>query len=211
MSDKNLEQLRDEVAAAFRQDSGLRARVRELTLKAIQDRRLDTEETKAVVKAVAAGIGLGAEQRGGEAGQALREAVAGLDEALGKAAHATHLALQQLTSQAKDFGDSDLAQAVERLKGLETELESALRQLAAGASERLKPELAAAAEHLKRTGGDTAREVAATLEGFRNRLSAVTHEGGHAAAEAAREVSLRLAALAGGILAGLSEGLKKRD
>ena len=73
---------------AVAQGENIHDAIRDITLKALSEGELDTEKTKQVVQAVMAGAGKGAESLGAQAPQALKEAMAGIDEALTKSAEA---------------------------------------------------------------------------------------------------------------------------
>lgn len=192
------------------QGADVQRKVRDLTLQALQSRRLDAGEVKAVIQAVTEGVSVGLEKRGGEIKQALSEAISGLDEALQKSAQATHLALQQLVSQSKDFTDHDLKAALDNLKKMEQDFLATLRQVAGAAGTKIKEEFNDLAEHAHRAGTDTGASVAATVAELGNRLSATIASGKAAGQEAAGTVSARLASLASGILAGMADALKEK-
>lgn len=196
---------------SVQQGGDIRTRVRDLTLRGLQNRQLEMAEVREVVKAVAEGVSLGAEQRAGEVKQALAEALAGLDDALAKSAQATHLALRELLSQGKDFTDQDLKRALEDLRITEQAFLDTLGQVADAAGDKIRQELKDAVEHVRRTGTDTGASVKATLNELGNRLSATLQAGKTSGQEAAYTVSSRLAALASGILAGMAEALREKN
>lgn len=198
-------------SASMQQEGDIRTRVRDLTLRGFQHRRLEMVEVREVVRAVAEGVSQGAEKRAGEVRQALAAAVSGLDDALAKSAQATHLALQELLSHGKDFTDQDLKHALEDLKITEQAFLDTLGQVADSASGKIRQELKDAIEHARRSGTDTGASVRTTLGELGNRLSSTLQEGKSAGQEARRTVSARLAALASGILAGMAEALREKS
>lgn len=191
--------------------SDIRTRVRDLTLRALQSRRLETDEIREVVRAVAEGVSLGAEHRAGEVKQALASALSGLDDALAKAAQATHLALQELVSKSRDFTDQDLRRALDDLRVTEQALLDTLGQVADVAGSKIRQELKDAVEHARRSGTDTGASVKATLSDLGSHLSASLQASKHAGQDAANTLSSRLAALASGILAGMAEALREKS
>lgn len=205
------EEIKSAAVESVQQETDIRAKVRDLTLRAIQSRRLDAAGVKEVVRAVTEGISIGAEKRGGEIRMALSEAISGLDEALQKSAQATRLALQQLTSQSKDFTDHDLKQALDNLKKMEEDFLSTVSQVADGAGAKVKQELKDLAEHARRAGTDTGASIAATVNELGNRLSATLAGGKAAGQEAAHAFTARIAALASGILAGMADALHEKS
>ena len=204
------EEIKQAVSASVEQGVDIREKVRNLTLQALKTRKLSPDEIKPVINAVTEGISLGAAKRVGEVKSALSEGLAGLDEALTKAAEATRLALQQLTSQAKDFSDSDLDWALVNLKRLEEEFLESVSQVANSAAGKIKQELTDLVVHARRAGTDTGAKVAETVSTLGNKVSATLHEGKAAGKDAAREMSARLASLAGGILAGMADALQEK-
>lgn len=198
-------------STSVQQDGDIRARVRDLTLRGLQHRRLEMAEVREVVQAVAEGVSLGLELRAGEVRQALTEALSGLDDALAKTAQATHLALQELLSQGKDFTEQDLKRALEDIKITEQAFLDTLGQVADAAGSKIKQELKDAVEHVRRSGTDTGASVKTTLNELGNRLSSTLQAGKSTGQEAALTVSSRLAALASGILAGMAEALREKS
>lgn len=204
------EEIKQAVSASVEQGVDIREKVRNLTLQALKTRKLSPDEIKPVIGAVTEGISLGAAKRVGEVKSALAEGLAGLDEALTKAAEATRLALQQLTTQAKDFSESDLSWALVNLKRLEEEFLDGVSEAADSAAIKIKQEMKDLVAHARRTGTDTGAKVAETVRTLGNKVSATLHEGKAAGKDAARETSARLAALASGILAGMADVLHEK-
>ncbi len=198
-------------SVSLQQDGDIRTRVRDLTLRALQSRKLEAAEIRAVVRAVGEGVSLGAEHRVGEVKQALSSALSGLDDALVKAAQATHLALQELISQGKDFTDQDLKQALEDLKITEQAFLDTLGEVADVAGSKVRQEYKDAVEHARRSGTDIGASVTTILNELGGRLSATLQAGKSSGQDASRTVSARLAALASGILAGMAESLEKKS
>lgn len=204
------EEIKQAVSVSVEQGVDIREKVRDLTLQALKTRKLSSDEIKPVIRAVTEGISLGAAKRVGEVKSALSEGLAGLDEALTKAAEATRLALQQLTAQARDFSESDLNWALVNLKRLEEEFLDTVGVAADSAADRVKQEMKDLVVHARRTGTDTGAKVAETVSALGNKVSATLHEGKAAGKDAAREMSVRLASLASGILAGMADALHEK-
>jgi hypothetical protein len=198
-------------SASMQDDGDIRTRVHDLTLRALRERRLDAAEVRAVVRSVAEGVSLGAEQRSGEVKEALTAAISGLDAAVLKAAQATHLALQEMISQGKDFSAQDLQPALDDLKITEQAFLDTLSQVAEATGGRIKQELTAAVDHARHSGTDTGAGVKASLGELSNRISATLQAGKSSGQEAAQTVTSRLAALASGILAGMADALHEKS
>lgn len=198
-------------SASMQDDGDIRSRVHDLTLRALRERRLDATEVRAVVRSVAEGVSLGAEQRSGEVKEALAAAISGLDAALLKAAQATHLALQEMISQGKEFSAQDLQPALDDMKITEQAFLDTLGQVAEAAGGKIKQELKAAVDHVRHSGTDTGTSIQASLGDLNNRISATLHAGKSSGQEAAQTVASRLAALASGILAGMADVLHEKS
>ncbi len=184
----------------------IREQVRNLTLRALRGKGLDVEGTKQVVRALTEGISLGT-RRGGEAGQALKEAFAGLDEGLGKAAEASRLALQEMAARGQQLRDEDLKVALDQLKSLEGSFLDTVWETAQRVGGTAKEQWFELVTHARRAGTDTGGQVAATLEAFSRRMATVALDTQHASLEAAREWSRRFAEASSGFLAGVSDAL----
>lgn len=198
-------------SASMQDDGDIRTRVHDLTLRALRERRLDASEVRAVVRSVAEGVSLGAEQRSGEVKEALAAAISGLDAALLKAAQATHLALQEMISQGKEFSAQDLQPALDDMKITEQAFLDTLGQVAETAGGKIKQELKAAVDHARHSGTDTGASVKDSLSDLSNRISATLQAGKSTGQEAAQTVASRLAALASGILAGMADVLHEKS
>lgn len=215
MTEKNsnmlsTEEIKQAASASVEEGVDIRAKVRDLTLRALKTRKLSTEEIRPVINAVTEGISVGAAKRAGEVKSALSEGLAGMDEALTKAAEATRLALEQLTSHAKDFSESELDWALVNLKRLEEEFLDTVSVVADSAAGKIKQELKDLVVHARRAGTDTGAKVTETVNTLGNKVSATLHEGKVVGKDAAREMSARLASLASGILAGMADALHEK-
>lgn len=204
------EEIKQAVSVSVEEGVDIRVKVRDLTLQALRTRRLDYDEIKPVIAAVTEGISMGAAKHAGEVKAALSEGLAGMDEALTKAAEATHLALQQITSQARDFSETDLEWALVNLKRLEEEFLDTVSIVADSATDKIKQELKELVTHARRAGTDTGAKVAETVGTLSNKVSATLKESKSSGQDAAREMSSRLASLAGGILAGMADALHEK-
>lgn len=207
MSDIETSAISTEVAAAAEQGQDLHAKVRDITLRALSQRSLSTSEIMEVVRAVTEGVALGLGRRAGEIGDAVKSALAGLDEALQKTAEATKLAAQQMMSQGKEFGSQDLKPALDELKQLEENFLSTVSKVAEAAGGRIKEEFASQLSHARRNGTDSGRLVADTLREFSNRSGSAVVTGVTQTAGAALEIKQRLTLIASGILSGMADAL----
>jgi hypothetical protein len=213
MSEKQMsnEEIRQAASASLAGGEQIRERVRELTLQALTSRKLDLPAMGEVLRSLTEGISLGAEQRGQDVKHALSEAFAGMDQAMSKAAQASSLALKELASRGREFSDSELKQGLERMRQMESGFLETVRQVSQSAGGAVKDEWQELVTHARRAGTDTGQVIAQTTREVSARLGASMSEGAIAGVEAARQFGERFAAMASGILAGMSEALKDKD
>lgn len=210
MNDFSDEGIKQAAEAAVSEGKDIRERVRDLTLTAIKQRRMEASEIKNVVKALIEGISLGLGKRAQDSKQALSEAFSGLDAALMKSAEAAHLALQQLTKRERDFSKQDLKAALDDLKKVEQDFLSTVSEAAKKSSGSVKAELDELLTHARRTGTDTGRQVSATLTTFSRQMQEVAHDTKAAGSGAAHTLSSRFTQLAAGILEGIAQALRDK-
>ncbi len=171
----------------------VRAKLRELTVRALTQGELAEREIRDVLNAIAEGVRQGAERRAGEVTSALGDALRGMDDALGHAAEAMQLAIREVASDAKTFGTQDLQQGLNDLRRLEEMLLETIGRVASGAQGMVKQEMTAIAEHGRRIGTDTGGRVRAISEDLGNKVRAAVHDAAETGRQTAREVGARLA------------------
>jgi len=205
------EQVASDAQAAAATDEGLRERVQALVMHALVDRKADPAAVKSVLRSALAGIDGGLAQRGEQAGNALREAVKGMDEAVARSVYATQMALEEAWVQGREFADTDAKDAVSSLQDLEQDLLSTLKNAADDTKGWIKGEFVDLAAHLSRTGTDTGAQVRDVLERLNNRLATVAKGSGADAMAAASISRARVSEVASGILRGLADALDARQ
>lgn len=205
------EELKNEALALTHREADLRERVRDLVLRALSAREADPAVLREVMSATVTGVGEGLRARGAEAGTALKDAVRGLDEALGRSVYALSMALDEARGQGREFAETDMKAARESVKALEHDLLDTLKVTADRSQGWLKDELNGLRAHLERTGTDTGVHVKAVLESLNNRLTSAAAGSGGDARVAAGQTAERLSAVASGILRGLADALDARS
>lgn len=199
-------------AAQSMEDGGdIRERVRELTLRAIRERKFDFASMRAVMSDVVEGVSLGAEHRRGDVKAALESAVQGMDEALSKTAQATQLAWGEMASKGREFNDTEFKATLETLRRLEGDFVSTLSTAADRAGTQVKSHLQDIAMHASRTGTDAGTALGRTVAEFSKTMAGTATEMTQSGMEAARLVGERFAEATSGFLAGLSDALSRRD
>jgi len=189
----------------------LRERVRDLTARALHDRRMTLAELRDIVGAVTAGVGSGLNARGGEMKAGLKQTVDGLDDAIGSAAEAVSLTLREAVSKGQEFKDGEMKEILERLRDLEGQFVDTLKDAAQKSSGKLKEEWGQMAEHLSHTGTRTGERVRESLSQLAQGVKATGQAGQSGVKEAVDVASERLSQLASGVLEALSDSLKRQS
>jgi hypothetical protein len=200
--------IREAASQTVREGTDIRARVREITLRALQSRRFDRDGIREVVRAVTEGTAIGAERRHTGMRQAMSEALQGLDQALRTSAEAGGQALRQLTSSGRSFSDNELKQALGNLKKMEKDFLDTVGQVADATSENVRPELREALRNARTAGTATGKQVAITMGEFAQKFGAASFEATLTGLETAADVGQRFALIASGILSGMAEALR---
>ncbi|MFO7543733.1 MAG: DUF6781 family protein [Thiobacillus sp.] len=205
-----LAQWRDEAAAAA-SNPDLRERVRELTARALHERRMVLGDVREIVSTIASGVGSGLTERGGEWKDGLKQAVSGLDDAIGSAAQAASYTLSEAATQGKAFQEGELKASLEQLRDLETQFVDTLVQTAKQSGGKLKEELETLSDHLKHSGTRTGEQVREALQQFASGVKSSSAAGSAGLSEAAGAATQTLAQVASGILEAVSDSLKRQS
>lgn len=208
--DLSEEQLKQAAAEAVRQGVEIRSKVRDLTLLALQDHRFDRTGMRDVIRAVTEGIATGAEKSSSGIRLALSDGLKGMDQALVKSAEAGAAALKQLATTGRGFSDNELKAALANLRKLEHDFISTVSHVADAASSQVQPALRDALSATTRTGTETGRQLAHTMNEFAHRFTIASIDATIAGLDAASEFGARFANLASGILSGVAGALQKK-
>jgi hypothetical protein len=201
------EEIERSARESVRSGVDIRARIHDITLLALRNRRFDRHGMQEVVKAVTKGIANGAEQSQADFRQALSEAFRGMDQALTRSAEAGGGALRQLAATGKEVSDSELKQAIAQMKRLEDDFLATAANAAEAASDRIRPELRKVLHEARTTGTETGRIAAHSMTELGQRFTVASIDMTIAGMEAAAEVGTRFAQVASGILGGIADAL----
>ncbi|MEO6147961.1 MAG: DUF6781 family protein [Sulfuriferula sp.] len=207
---ETLDSIKQEARQAGMDGSNLSERIHEITLQALEQRKLSVAKIKAVLASVSSGINLGLAQRGGDISQSLCDAVSGMDQALIKFAQSTQLMIEEMLSSGKEFRTHELAKSLQALRDLEPVLMDALRQVSSTSTSLLVRGTNRVATHIKAGGSDAGGQARDTLSLLTNRLRTTLHTGKISAELAAREATRRMALVASGLLSGAGEALRNK-
>jgi hypothetical protein len=205
------EVLKKLASESIKHGENIRAHVRDLTLRALQSRETSLTQIGLVLKAMTEGIDLGTQNPGIDAGQAVSEALGGMDDALGKAVEANRIALAQLAEASGDFESSPIKKAMDDLQSYEDTFLTAIRTAAQGATGNMKGPWDDALQRFNAGGTDTGNQVAATMEEYGRRVQTALRDSRTAGAKVANALLQNYATLVSGVLMGLSEALQQED
>ncbi len=202
--------LKREAEAAASQGGNLRDRAKQITLDALKDGKLSLEEIRNIGQAITEGVSLELAGRGDELKSGLKEAISGMDEAIGQAAQRVSMTFREAIERGKDFNEMELKSSIERMRDLERDFVESLKDVAGKSGGKLKEELTEISGHLGRTGTDTGGRVKDSLGALYTSLNAQAGSTSSTLKDAAKTTAARLADLASGVLAGLSEAMKHK-
>ena len=205
-----LAQWHDEAEAAAAEPD-LRERVRDLTARALHERKMNLQELREIVGVITRGVGSGLAARGDEMKDGLRQAVSGLDDAIGAAAQKASYTLREAADRGQAFKDNELKDSLEQLRDLESQFVDTLKQTASQSGGKLKEELDALSDHLKNSGTQTGEQVREALQQLASGVKATGESGREKLGEAASTATDRLSAVASGVLDALSDALKRQS
>lgn len=207
MSIENKQEVAENVRASADDAEQLREKVRALVMKALVDHQADPAAMREVMRDTLAGVGDGLVERGNQASSALREAVRGMDEAVGRSVYAVQMALEEAWGVGHRFAETDVKQTVDAVKNLEADLLSTIREAADKAQGWMKGEFADLGAHLARTGTDTGVQIRAVMEKLSSRMGGIAAGSMAETMTTAQVAQNRLASVASGILRGLADSL----
>ncbi len=207
---EQLVQWHDEAAAAA-SDPDLRERVRELTARALHERRMALHDVREIIGAITSGVGSGLAAHGGEIKDGLKQAVAGLDDAMSSAAQSVSYTLREAAEQGRAFKDDELKARLEQLRDLESQFVDTLRQTASHSGGKLKDELEKLSDHLKISGTRTGEQALEALQQLAQGVKSSSEAGRAKLSESAGTAVERLSQVASGMLDALADSIKRQS
>ena len=187
------------------------AQVRGITLDALTRGHLDTDALKRVTAAVVKGAREGAAPLGEHGGQALKEAMRGLDEALAGAAEAAQLAIQEAAGRTGEFSRQGLKQAADDLATLQTLFVETLQDAAQAARGVVQATFTELAEHARSSGSALGQRTRIALDQLTQAVTSGARDQAKKGTEVLRHEAALLAGLAAGLLQGIAARLGSKD
>lgn len=208
--------LKQTVAEAVAEDVSeatpdLHERVKAATVAALRDGKISVDELRSIGRSLTEGISLGLSRRGGGVKEGLSEAISGLGQAYGEVSERISLTLKESLERGKGFKDADLKEPLDRLKSLQEEFRAVLKDLTDKSGQHLKGEWHEVADHITKVGSDIGGRMRESAESLYNRLHGETREAREAVRSVLGEGGSRVSDAASGLMAGVSEVLKKTN
>jgi hypothetical protein len=199
--------------ASTTSSAGVQKAVTEATLAALRGRELTLANIRSSLDTVTKAVTMGAAKSplGAEAvGGLFDKAVAGMDAALVKAVQANQAALQQFADRGVDLRETHLKRALDELDKFDGLLIGAVKKAGAAAGPMAAP-WQQAMEKLQAGGSLSGMSAAKTVEDFADQMQSAMRTTRSASVRAASVLAESYAAMASGVLVGLSEALVPRE
>ena len=196
--------------ASAKQGDAVRKAVGEATLRALQGRELTLDNIRKVVKNVteAASMGIARNQAPRVDVEGLiGKALAGIDGALLQAVEANRKALERFVSGGVSLTEKPLKDALANVEKMEDVFFSTVAKASQSAGP-LKGPWQDALEAFRAKGSATGSQAAQTVESLLGQAQTMLREGRASGMKAAQAMLDSYAALASGVLIGMSEGLQ---
>ncbi|HVK33546.1 MAG TPA: DUF6781 family protein [Burkholderiaceae bacterium] len=196
-------------SASAKGSAQLQKAVTEATLAALGGRELTLANIRSSLDSVAKAVTAGAANNPlGSAGVEglLDKAVAGMDQALVKAVQANQAALRQFADRGVDLREKHLKKALDDLDKFDDLLIGAVKKAGAAAGPLAAP-WQQAMEKLQAGGSMSGLSAAKTVEEFAEQMGSAMKSTRSASVRAATVLAESYAAMASGVLVGLSEAL----
>ena len=202
-----LEEIRQAARQVIEKGGEVRDHIRDITLNALKSGQLEAGRIKSVVETVGEGALSGLASDVADSQHTLREACAGIDDALAAGALATQLTLEEARQRVKHFADQDLAKAKADLKDLESLFLDTLGELADRSQETASQLLTDVRRHVQASGTAVGKQIGSTISEAAGELKRKGESNINQAVNAAFSTSEHVAQVAGGVLANLAEKL----
>jgi ElaB/YqjD/DUF883 family membrane-anchored ribosome-binding protein len=196
--------------ASAKQGESLRKAVSEATLRALQGRELTLDNIKKVVKNVAEAASTGIARNPAPAIDVeglLGKALGGIDSALLQAVEANRKALEQFVNGGVSLNEKPLKEALANIEKMEDVFFGAITKASQSAGPLQGP-WQGALEAMRMKGSATGAQATQTVESLLGQAQTALRQGRATGMRAAQAMLDSYAAMASGVLIGMSEGLQ---
>jgi len=196
--------------ASAKQGEAVRKAVSAATLRALQGRELTLDNIRKVVKNVAESASLGIARNAApqvDVTGLIDQALAGIDAALLQAVEANRKALEQFVSTGASLTEKPLKDALANVEKMEDVFFAAVAKAAQSAGPLQVP-WQSALDAFRTKGSATGSQAAQTVETVLGQAQTMLRQGRATQMRAAQAMLDSYAAIASGVLIGMSEGLQ---
>jgi hypothetical protein len=197
--------------ASARQGETLRKAVHEATLKALQGRELTLQNIKGAVKQVSSAAAKGAGQNPMGAEQMeplLAKAISGMDAALLQAVEANRRALEQLVEYGAGLRENQMKKAMADIEKMEDTFFTTVRGAVAKGAGPLQGVWDQVLDKMQMKGTGTGAHATQSIEQITEQAQTALREGRAMGMKTAQALLDSYAALASGVLIGMSQGMQ---
>jgi len=198
---------RDTVA----QNSNIENTIRNIVVQALKEGKMQPEEIKQTLNEVFEGACEGVNTQSDENGEALKQVVTGVDDALSQVAEASKLAIEEASGNFQEFSDHDLKRALNDLEDLENIFLDTLSEVANKGKETTQGTLEDLLYHLQNSGSSVGQTVNELLSGLHRDLAKDGRLQNIQMADIAKATGATFARVSSGILAGIAESLEPKN
>jgi len=205
---QNDTQIGQEARTAVEHGGDIRGDVRDIVTRALGGQPLEPGSLGRVLKLVLEGAAEGVPEGATEASVAMRKAGEGIEDAMGRVAEASKLAIEEARSREDEFTETELKRATQDLLTLDRLYIDTMQDFAKAGATTARKTIGDLATHMERSGSDAItaiREAANVL-----RKGAASSERPHLSDvnRAAKTGVGTIAAIGSAILGGIAEGLE---
>ena len=193
--------------ASVSEEETIRERVRQLMGRLLREGHIDTDGVRHVMRAVTGAMPPEGTVNIGQARSDFAGTVRRLDTTLKNSAEGAHHALDVIASRGEAPTNNNLKSALASLAALQQDCLATTSYLAEAARGNLRQELDQLTVHAQNIGAETSARIAAMMNDFVNGVSSLYRDTAAPGLETARTVSVRMALLASGIMAGVADAL----
>lgn len=195
--------VKDAVRATVKTGADVHQQIKDITLKALTQRQLDTENIKSVTEAVFNGINEGMATQGEHAKKVFLQAATALDDALAISAEASKLAIEEAASRVSEYSEHDLNDAIKDLQDREGVFLDTLQKVAKGSTQVVADIVSDFIAHTGQSGTAVGKKTLIALEALKD-LPQISKD---IIVSNTVATASTLAQIASGILLGIAESL----
>ncbi|MGR9014110.1 MAG: DUF6781 family protein [Gammaproteobacteria bacterium] len=192
------------IRAAVKSGDDVHQQIKDITLKALTEHQLDTENIKRVIETVISGINEGVSSHGEQGKEVFMQAATALDDALAIATEASTLAIEEAASKVTEYSQHDLNDAINDIQNRETLFLDILEKVAKSSNQVIGDIISDFIDHSRQSGTAVGEQTLIALEALKD-LPKITTDTIISSTVATTSA---LAQIGSGILMGIAESLK---